>query len=279
QSTAPTAYPLVGREAERSALLQAYERAHSGGMLVVLSGEAGIGKTRLAEELLAQLQGRGVPVVAARCYEEEVDLAYGPWVELLRGAVEQLAAGDRLQEIAPLWLSEAARLAPELALRRPDLPPAGPLEDPGAQSRFFAGVAHTLGGLAREGASAVLFLDDLQWADAASLELLTYLTHRLQEQRLLLLITWRSGEAGPEQQLQQLLAGAQRSNRGLVLPLGRLSETDVAELLHAAAGDGASAARLYQETEGLPLFVTAYLAAGLEPAATNGSSEPAPSAT
>ena len=279
QSTAPAAYPLVGREAEWNALLQAYERAHNGGMLVVLSGEAGIGKTRLAEELLAQLQSRGVPVVAARCYEEEVDLAYGPWVELLRGAVEQLAAGDRLQEIAPLWLSEAARLAPELALRRPDLPPAGPLEDPGAQSRFFAGVAHTLGGLAREGAPAALFLDDLQWADAASLELLTYLAHRLQEQRLLLLVTWRSGEAGPEQQLQQLLAGAQRSNRGLVLPLGRLSETDVAELLQAAAGDGVSAARLYQETEGLPLFVTAYLAAGLEPAAANGSSEAAPIAT
>ncbi len=276
--TAPAAYPLVGREPEWNTLLQAYERARDGGVLAVLSGEAGIGKTRLAEELLARLQSRGVPVVAARCYAEEVDLAYGPWVELLRGAVEQLAAGDRLQEIAPLWLSEAARLAPELALRCPDLPPAGPLEDPGAHSRFFAGVAHTVGALARENSPAVLFLDDLQWADAASLELLTYLAHRLQEQRLLLLVTWRSGEAGPEQQLQQLLAGAQRSNRGLVLPLGRLSAEDVARLLQAAEGNGAAAERLYQETEGLPLFVTAYLAAGLEPA-TNGSPEPAPSAT
>ncbi len=266
----PAAYPLVGREREWAALLQAYEQARGGGMLMVLEGEAGIGKTRLAEELLTLLQSRGVAVASARCYEEEMDLAYGPWVELLRSAADQLAARGRLVEVAPHWLSEAARLAPELALRRPELPPPGPLDDPGAQSRFFAGVVHTAGALAQDNAPALLFLDDLQWADAATLELLTYFAHRLPEQRLLLLVAWRSGEAGGEQQRQRLLAGAQRSNRGLALRLGRFSEEDVADLLQATAHDGAAAvggaaaARLYQETEGLPLFVTAYLAAGLE---------------
>lgn len=274
EGAAPSAYPLVGREPEWAALLQAYERAWSGGMLVVLEGEAGIGKTRLAQELLALLQSRGVPVASARCYEEEVDLAYGPWVELLRGATEQLAAGDRLQVVAPLWLSEAARLAPELALHRPDLPPPGPMDDPGAQSRFFAGVTQTVGALSQDGLPAVLFLDDLQWADAASLELLTYLAHRLQEHRLLLLVTWRSGESG-DQPLQRLLAGAQRSHQALVLPLGRLSEEDVAALLQATAGDGAAAERLYHETEGLPLFVTAYLAAGLASREAEQAVEPA----
>jgi DNA-binding SARP family transcriptional activator len=265
------AFPLVGRDEEWAALLQAYERARAAGAFVVLGGEAGIGKTRLAEELLAHLRGRGAAVVAVRCYPEEAELAYGPWVEALRAAVELLAAGDRLQQVAPQWLGEAARLAPELALRRPDLPAAGPLEDPGAQSRFFAGVTHTLGALAHDGAPAVLYFDDLQWADAASLDLLTFLVRRLQEQQLLLLATVQADEAGPERRLQRLLAALEPEGQVQTVTLRRLPAAAVGELVRATGRDEMDAARLYEESEGLPLFVVAYLAGqeadgGLSPA-------------
>jgi DNA-binding SARP family transcriptional activator len=263
---------LVGRAAEWSAMLHAYEGISAGGRVVALTGEAGIGKTRLAEEFLEHALANGAVVATAYSYEGETALAYGPVVALLRGLL------DRLDErapasISPQWLSEAARLVPEIAASHPGLPPSPPLDTPGAQSRFFEGIRQVLLGACSGGQPGVLFFDDLQWADTASIDLLTYLVRRLDSWPICLLLAWRSDVPAAGHLLGPMLAPAQRSGLATLLPLGRLSRAQVEELAQRAVDDchptpntqrlspAQLAERLYRETEGLPFFLVEYMAA------------------
>ncbi|MEN9938266.1 MAG: hypothetical protein RLZZ387_4845 [Chloroflexota bacterium] len=255
---------LVGRDSERATLLAAYSSVAADGHLVVLEGEGGIGKTRLAEDLLAHVRSGGGVTVAVRCYEGETDLAYGPLSAGLRPFVTQHGAPRWRAEVPPHWLSEAARLLPEIAAHVPALPPVPPLDSPGAQNRFFEGLSQLLLAVCRGPAPGVLFIDDLHWADAASLDLLTYFVRRLRGRPLLVLVTWRSEHVPAGHRLRQLLAEAQRARAATALALGRLGPDAVEALVQATAGPGAPAdfaARLHRETEGLPLFVVEYLAA------------------
>src|SRR3712207_3351180 len=143
--------------------------------LVVLEGEAGIGKTRLAEEFVAYAASQGSVTVAARCYPGEMDLAYGPFVEGLSGAIGREGVAARLEEIPVYLLAEASRLLPELAEVFPGLPSPPPLTTPGAQSRFFEGIVQVLLAVCGGPSPGVLFIDDVHWADASSLDLLAYL--------------------------------------------------------------------------------------------------------
>lgn len=260
------ALPLVGRAAERTALIRAYDRHAAGGYIVGLEGEAGIGKTRLAEELLAHARSRGAMAITVRCYEGEANVAYGPVAGGLRSALAQSACAGRLDAIPAHWLAEAARLLPELSVLRPGLPPAPPLDAPGGQSRFFEGLRQTLGAICQGPTPNVLFFDDLHWADAASLDLLAYLARRLRGQPLFVLMAWRSGEGQSLPRLRGLAAEAQRAGNGTMLVLNRLALADVIELVRALGTVGAGlpddlSGRLYHETEGLPLFLAAYLEA------------------
>jgi predicted ATPase len=258
-------YPLVGRSFEWAILLETYAASFAGGHLVVLQGEAGIGKTRLAEEFMHYVQTQGGTSIVARCYEGETNLAYSLFIEGLRTALSRSGTPARLSDVPDHWLSEAARLLPELAGLRPGLSPAPPLDSPGAQSRFFEGIYQLLLALCRGPQTGVILFDDLHWADAASLELLTYLVRRLQGRPLYLLATWRSESAAAAPRLQQLLAEAQRGGTATVLNLPRLNQSAVAELIGSvAAGNHLTEpanleARLYQETEGLPFFLVEYL--------------------
>lgn len=258
--------PLVGRAAELTALIRAYDRHAAGGAFVAVAGEAGIGKTRLAEEFLAQAQAQGAMTVTVRCYEGEADVAYGPVADGLRGALAQSGCAGRLDALPGHWLAEAARLLPELSVLRPGLPPPPPLDAPGGQSRFFEGLRQVLGAICQGSAPNVLFFDDMQWADAASLNLLAYLVRRLRGQPLLILAAWRSDEGPAASRLRDLVAEAQRAGSGTALLLNRLTLADVLDLVRSLAAAGAdlpdgSAGRLYHETEGLPLFLAAYLEA------------------
>ena len=134
----------MGRAAELTALIRAYERHAAGGYFVALEGEAGIGKTRLAEEFLARVRAQGATIITVRCYEGEANVAYGPVADGLRGALAQSACADRLDALPAHWLAEAARLLPELSVLRPGLPLSPPLDAPGGQSRFFEGLRQVL---------------------------------------------------------------------------------------------------------------------------------------
>ena len=147
---------LVGRAAEWSSMLRAYDGITGGGRVIALTGEAGIGKTRLAEEFLEYALANGAVAAAARSYEGEAGLAYGPVVALLRGLLDRLDE-RALGSVGPQWLGEAARLVPEIAASHPGLPvllriQAPPLDTPGAQSRFFEGIRQVLLGACSGGA-------------------------------------------------------------------------------------------------------------------------------
>lgn len=254
------AFPLVGRDEERRSIWQAYIAGK--GFFFVLEGEAGIGKTRLAEEFLAQVHLAGGKVIRARCYEGESGLAYAPFMEGLNAALAVEENARRLQTLSPASLSLAAQLAPNLAQWYPGLPSAPTADAPVVQARFFDALHQVFQALLSPTApnqpAGVLFLDDLHWADEASLDLLAYLARRLGVS--FLLVTWRSDAVPADHRLRLLLSQMVREGHAKSLALPRLGPQAVAEMLKVtgvlpeALGD-----RLFKETEGSPFFVVEYL--------------------
>jgi DNA-binding SARP family transcriptional activator/Tfp pilus assembly protein PilF len=232
---------LVGREAAWKALLNAYERIGKDGRLVVLEGEPGIGKTRLAEELIGHLSAQCRTVIATRAYEEERELAYAPVAEAVRAAlsiVESPSVGA---------LAEAARLLPDVGAAS-----TLPLDSPGAQTRFLESLALLVQTPLAGPSPGLLLFDDVHWADDATHDFLTYVLRRLKGQPMLVLLTWRPEELPPGHRLRRLAAEA-----GLVIALERLTKDNVAELARSLA-PGAAEAQIYEETEGVPLLVVEY---------------------
>ncbi|MBI3959627.1 MAG: AAA family ATPase [Chloroflexi bacterium] len=250
------------------------------GRLLVLTGEAGIGKSRLLDELLAHAQAQGATTSLARCFPGENSLAFGPFLEALR----PLLLGESGQSAAsalPAWQqNEVARLFPGLLRDAADLLPAPLLESPGGQARFFRALADLLAALLRGEAAGVLAFDDLHWADSATLDLLAWLARRLNGLPFCLALAWRSGESS-ELQLRQLAQAAQRHGQGAMFTLNRLLAEDVERLVqsgppipgidqtnrgtsHRSAVDSRNrtlARRLYAETEGIPFLLAEQLAA------------------
>lgn len=252
--------PFVGRAAEMAQLDERYRQVNDSGYLLALIGEAGVGKTRLAEMFIHTVPGQ---VIIGRCYENEAQLAFGCFGQAIRDALGRPGAGERLAAVAPHWLAEAARLIPEVSAQTPALPAAPPMSGPGAQSRFMEGLLQVIMALCEGRRPGVLFLDDVQWADEASLDLLTYLAHRLHRRSLLVLLTWRDESNAREQRLRQLLAEGERAGRAGRIMLARLGPVEVDELVAAARVPRIAglSSRLYEETEGLPYFLVEYLAA------------------
>ena len=243
-------YTLVGRGREWRALTDSYEAVGPGGRLVLLVGEAGIGKTRLGDELLAHVAARGGTALAVRCFAEEAELAYGVVIELARAA---LAATD-LPDGYPWWVAEMSRLLPELGAA-----PTEAVDSVARQAQFYEAncelLAHALGA----SPPGVVFVDDAHWADEASLGLIGYLAHRLRGRPLLAVVSWRPEEVSHAHPLQRLLADARRDRASRVVTPGRLSAGDVAELVSAVGRDDGLGARLHQQSGGLPFFVVEYL--------------------
>ena len=255
--------PLVGRAAEWASLLEWYGSVDVSGRFVVLEGEAGIGKTHLGQAFLNYAREKGSMTLVTQCYEGESSLAYAPFAEGIAAAIRTSAEHDWLESIPPHWLAEATRLAPDLAQMKPDLPPLPALDSPGAQSRFFESIRQLMVAMSGPLSPAVIFVDDLHWADEASLDLLSYLVRRLHGRSLFILVTWRREQVPPNHRLRQVLASAEREGTGKILTLSQLDEPAVRELVQATAiftdDEDALVHRLYRETEGHPFFLVEYL--------------------
>jgi DNA-binding SARP family transcriptional activator/tetratricopeptide (TPR) repeat protein len=243
-------HSLVGREGELAALLGAYSRVGEEGRLAVLDGEMGIGKTRLADELVARVRAGGGIAATARCVEAESGLAFGCAIELVRSALR----GGNTAAIGAASAAETARLVPELGT-----PPTPALDGPGAQARFLDGVARVLAEATSGEKPGLLVVDDAQWADASSLDVLAFLVRRLRDRPLLVLVTWRAEETPPDHPARRILADALRDGLADVVVPGRLDRDDVAELAAAAGSSAELSERLFEETQGLPFFVVEYL--------------------
>ncbi|MGI8825816.1 MAG: ATP-binding protein [Chloroflexota bacterium] len=280
EQSAPRLLPLVGRAREWDALAGAFEAMRRGGHVVALEGEAGVGKTRLLDELLRYSRTAGAATVRARCFEGETELAYAPVIHLLRTAIGDVHRSDALKHSSPRDLTEVARLLPEIDAIRPRDATFASGEFPGAQTRFLDGVGRVLlaTGRGSSGSSQlVLALDDLQWADAASLECLAYILRRLDGNHVGVVLTWRSEGLPPVHVVRRVIADAQRAGNATVLQLERLDRESVLRLVETLVPASQTSQRdlgewLYKETEGLPLFLDEYLAAmagdSLDPAGT-----------
>jgi DNA-binding SARP family transcriptional activator len=246
--------PMVGRELELRTLAAAYEQLGDDRRFAVIEGEAGIGKSRLAEDFLARVTAAGGVTLIARCYEEERNLAFAPVVATLRLAFTR--EGGLAERIPRPQLGEVARLLPDLV----NVVPAEASTDPGAQSRFLSAISRALIEACAGPKPGVLFFDDLQWADTASLEVLGWLLRREGGAGLFVLGAYRDEDANTAQVLRKRVPPTSS------IHLSRLSETEVIELVSASTLDArivpptTLAARLFRETEGLPLFVIEYLA-------------------
>jgi DNA-binding SARP family transcriptional activator len=228
--------PLVGRAAAFTQLVGSFHEARQGQpQAVLVVGEAGIGKTRLASEFVAWAQAQGAEVLSGHAFEMGGRLPYQPLIEALRTRLEAENAPEDLLE--DLWLAELARLLPELRVRYPDLP--APTEDElTARGQLFEAVARLLDALARQ-APLVLLLDDLQWADGASLDLLHYLGHFWSRHgnQVLLLSTLRSEGLELTPQLAAQLSELGRDLPLTQVPLQPLSQADTIQLLEALVGE------------------------------------------
>ena len=171
-------FPFVGRSDELKQVLRRYGSLGSDGHLSIVEGEMGIGKTRLAKEVAAQVRSQGATVLRLRCYEGESNVAYGPIVECLRTIATQPGLVAVLGSLEGHLKSEIVRLVPDFQELWSDLPDIRSLSEPGAQSHLLESVSRAL--VEVVGRQGLIFIDDLQWLDAASLDVLSYLVRRLQ---------------------------------------------------------------------------------------------------
>jgi len=237
--------PLVGRDAELRRLTEAFGPNGDNGAVIVIEGESGVGKTRLAAEAIGQLARRGARVVTARGHSGERGLAYGVLAQLLRAAI-----ADSDEPLAPELRGELARLLPALGAA-----PGSDLEQPGARLRFLEAVCDVIAGDSRR-AGTVAFVDDLQWCDPASLDALAYFARRLRDGRLLLLCARRTDEPDPGHRHASLMEAGRR------LMLGRLGREQVVDLAFRTGLDEAAADNVFRESEGLAVFVAELLRPG-----------------
>ncbi len=251
-----TDVPLVGRSEELGRVLAALRRAAAGsGGALLLAGEAGIGKSRLAVEALALARQRGFQTLEGAAYPLQADLAYAPVLEALRPCLAGLEPG-RLAALVS-GLPDLGRLFAGL-----HLPPPEPLGDASLErTRLFEAVSRLVERVAAERPVALL-VDDLHWADAASLELLHYLARGLEARRVLLLGTYRLDEARTHPPLRALVRSLQRLGLAEELPVGGLGPEAVATLAGALLGGEPPAELLgvlRERAAGTPLFVSALI--------------------
>jgi predicted ATPase/DNA-binding SARP family transcriptional activator len=266
--------PLVGRSEEFGTLVREYHVAREGGARAVLvAGEAGIGKTRLVSDFLAWARAEGADVLKGAAFEASGRLPYGPVVDALRERLDRERAPDDL--LGDVWLSELSRILPEIRERYPDLPPPTAGET-SAKTRLFEAASSLIAAFAERSETVVFFVDDLQWADAATLDFLHYAARRWAEDAspLLLVANLRAEAFERDPRLAGWWTGISRDLPAVRFTLGALSGEDTGRLLGTlvdTAGEDGRAARLerlgrwlHAETGGQPFFLTQTLCALVE---------------
>jgi DNA-binding SARP family transcriptional activator len=248
---------LIGRAEEWNVLVTAWKAAAKGARRIVLvEGEAGIGKSRLVDDFLRTVVAGGASVLRGRGYDATASVPFAPIVDALRCALEApgLAGTD------PEWLTEVARLLPELRQRFPGLAEPEPTADPTDAWRLYEGVAQVVASLAAE-RPLVISMDDLQWCDEDSCKLIQFLARRLDRATILWLGTTTLGELERDAPAARLCRTLRAKAGAATISLSGLGEEDVwrlvRELGHVSTPTGARrfARRISRITDGNPFYI------------------------
>jgi len=255
---------MVGRDRELQTARALWNQVLSGqGQALLVSGEPGIGKTRLVRELVTQVQVSGGQALVGACYAEG-GVPYTAIAQILRRALDldlcnDLDGSTTLAEALPEFvLADLLTLAPALRLRFPEVAPNPPLDDPRAeQHRLAESLVHFVAALS-DGAALMLVLEDAHWADSGTLFLLRHLARRMSRRRVLLVATYREVELDAALPFHELLLDLQRERLATRLKLTRLNREGTEQLL-AILFDAEITPEfldgIYRETEGNPFFV------------------------
>ncbi len=257
--------PLIGRERELATIRSAWRDSTPDGRVMLLEGEAGIGKTRLAESVAATIRANGGTVLAARGNPGESAIAYGPIAEFLRAGLATPEGVTRLHALDDVARHEIGRLI--------DLPAplrvAGPAAPDGASARvrLLGAIADALAAFAAGPVPGLIWIDDLHLADEPTLEAVAYLARRLSGRPLLLLLAWRREDLTPSS--EATADALARLPAATSLALGRLDRDEVAAIVRAMRPsenpNDALIDAFVADSEGLPLHLVAALASGEPP--------------
>jgi DNA-binding SARP family transcriptional activator/predicted ATPase len=257
---------LVGRTIEWEHLATVWQSAvEDGPRVAVISGEPGIGKTRLAEELYESCLRQGYAAARSRCYAGQGQVPYAPVAEWLRS--DPVRAG--WTNLGAQRLTELARLVPEIGEQFPEHESIGserptPLVESWQRLHFYESLSAAFG---KSRKPLLLYLDDMQWCDPDSFEWFSSLLNSSAAAGLLLLGTVRSEETGREHPFTRFAAGLRQTGRILELPLDPLDAQETAELARLESPstlESGNLEEIFRATRGNPLFVVESLRAGLQ---------------
>lgn len=241
----------VGRDASFSALLDRLDKAIEGnGRLLLLGGDAGVGKSRLIRDLKHAAGTRELRIIEGRCSSTESSVPYAPLMDALRFRIsrgESAAVGEVLGPLRAVL----APLFPQLAAN------AAASEPPGERERPFDLIFRVLARLSAD-EPMLLILEDVHWADPTSLDLLHHLAHRAPSLKMLIIVTYRTDELHATHPLRKLLGAMARDRVGEDMRLLPLTPEDTAEMLRRMLGaepDAAFASAIWRRAEGNPFFV------------------------
>lgn len=248
---------FVGRENELARAREMLNEAGAGsGSLLLISGEPGSGKTRLADQFAVYASLFGFQSIASRCYEGEGAPPFWPWVQIVRAFAQEQDPADLAAMMGP-GAADIAQVVPELHERIPNLAPAASLPPEQARFRFFDSMSTFVKEAAKR-KPLVLILDDLHWADKPSLLLLQFLAQELRNTRIFVVGTFRDTDFWPRHPLALTLGELSRQGFSERIRLKGLTQADVARFIELTAGlrpPENLVRSVYQVTEGNPFFV------------------------
>ena len=252
--------PFIGRSQELNALQHRFDQAVAGnGGVALISGEPGIGKTRLVRSFTERATAGGARVLWGRCYEGDWAPPYAPWVEAIGEFVRTTSTAqvqNTLSAVTAQSTSALATIVPDIEPIVGTLPTAISLDPDEERLRLYDAVVRLLLRLA-EGDPVIVVLDDLHWADRATLDLLRHVVYFAIHSPLLIIGTYRDSELTPEHPLSAILPVLRREAGAVPTTLHGLDAEEVADLLGVASdGWNATLARtVHDETNGNPFFI------------------------
>ncbi len=246
---------MAGRDAELRQVRGLWAKAQAGGnQLLLITGEAGIGKTRLVRELVAQAEVSKA-VVLQGWNDNQPTQPFAAFRQILRSAMDELAAS--IVRCPEFVIADLLALMPEFHVRFPEVEPRPSIDSAAEQHRLFESMAVCLSLLSETG-PVLLVIEDAQWADSGTLFMLRYLVQQTRERRILFVLTHRPVEPAEAPALHAVLQDFQREGIATSVTLERLNQPGTVAMLQSLFGEAVSpelANDIYRTTEGNPFFV------------------------